>query len=96
MTPLCKFDVTLPGVRGASGVHGAGGVDEQEGIRRARGLAGRSVWPSACGRRLRVTQSEAAPGLSVAGRFETRRRGQLSLEAARAIDAASAALARGD
>ena len=32
MTPLCKVDVTLPGVRGAWGVRGAGGVDEQEGI----------------------------------------------------------------
>jgi hypothetical protein len=32
MTPLCKVDVTLPGVRGALGVRGAGGVDEQEGI----------------------------------------------------------------
>jgi len=64
MTPLCKVDVTLPGVRGASGVRGAGGVDEQEGIRPAPGLAGRSVWPSACRGRLRVTQSEAAPGLS--------------------------------
>ena len=83
MTPLCKVDVTLPGVRGASGVRGAGGVDEQEGIRPARGLAGRSVWPSACRGRLRVTQSEAAPGLSVAGRFETRRRDQPGLEAAR-------------
>src|SRR5215472_5621917 len=77
MTPLCKVGVTLPGVRGASGVRGAGGVDEQEGIRPARSLAERSVWPSACRGRLRVTQSEAAPGLSVAGRFETRRRGQL-------------------
>ncbi|MGH7114732.1 MAG: hypothetical protein ACREE9_09585 [Stellaceae bacterium] len=28
--------------------------------------------------RLRITQSEAAPGVSVAGRFETRRRGQAS------------------
>src|SRR5215471_15679250 len=45
--------VTLPGVRGVSGVHGAGGVDEQEGIRPARGLARRSVWPSACRGRLR-------------------------------------------
>jgi hypothetical protein len=26
MTPLCKVDVTLPGVRGAWGVRGAGGV----------------------------------------------------------------------
>ena len=42
MTPLCKIDVTLAGVREASGVHDAGGVDEQEGIRPARGLAGRS------------------------------------------------------
>jgi ATP diphosphatase len=33
MTPLRKVDVTLPGVRGASGVRDAGGVDEQEGIR---------------------------------------------------------------
>jgi hypothetical protein len=32
MTPRCKVDVTLPGVRGASGVRGAGGVDEQERI----------------------------------------------------------------
>jgi hypothetical protein len=32
MTPLCKVDVTLPGVRGASGVRDAGGVDEQEAI----------------------------------------------------------------
>ena len=35
MTPLCKVDVTLPGVRGALGVRDAGGVDEQEGIRSA-------------------------------------------------------------
>jgi len=83
MTPLCKVDVTLLGVRGASGVRGAGGVDEQEGIWPARGLAGRSVWPSACRGRLRVTRSEAAPGLSVAGRFETRRRDEPGLEAAR-------------
>src|SRR6516225_4223661 len=83
MTPLCKVDVTLPGVRGASGVGDAGGVDEQEGIRPARGLAGRSVWPSACCGRLRVTRAEAAPGVSVGGRFETRRRGQRGLEAAR-------------
>jgi hypothetical protein len=33
--------------------------------------------------RLRSAQSEAAPGISVAGRVETRRRGQLGLEAAR-------------
>src|ERR1700758_5007565 len=83
MTPLRKVDVTLPGVRGASGVNGAGGVDEQEGIRPDRGLAGRSVWPSACRGRLRVAQSEAAPGVSAAGRFETRWRRQPSLEAAR-------------
>ena len=84
MTPRCKVEATLPRVRGALGVRGAGGVDEQEGVRPARGLAGRSVWPSACRGHLRVAQSEAAPGLSVAGRFETRRRGQLGLEAARA------------
>src|SRR6516164_6161881 len=83
MTPLCKVDVTLPGVRGASGVRDAGGVDEQEGIRPARGLAGCSVRPSACRGRLRVAQPQAAPGLSVAGRSETRRRGQPGLEAAR-------------
>ena len=59
-------------------MRGAGGVDEQEGIRPARGLAGRSVWPSACRGRLRVTQSEAAPGLSAAGRFETWWRGRPS------------------
>src|SRR5262249_52038155 len=47
MTPLCKVDVTLPGVRRASGVRGAGGVDEQEGVRPAGGLAMRSVWPAA-------------------------------------------------
>jgi hypothetical protein len=35
MAPLCKVDVTLPGVRGASGVRDAGGVDEQEGVRPA-------------------------------------------------------------
>src|SRR5262249_45734818 len=70
MTPLCKVDVTLPGVRGAWGVRGAGGVDEQEEIRPARGPAGRSVWPSACRGRLRVTRSEAASGLSVTGRCE--------------------------
>src|SRR4051794_27383046 len=40
MTPLCKVDVTLPGVRGALGVRDAGGVDEQEGIRSARSSAG--------------------------------------------------------
>src|SRR6516165_6904626 len=78
MTPLCKVDVTLPGVRRASGVRGAGGVDEQEGIRPARGVAGRSVRPSACLGRLRVAAFEAAPGVSVAGGFETRRRGRLS------------------
>jgi hypothetical protein len=33
-------------------VRGASGVDEQEGIRPARGLAGHSVWPSACRGRL--------------------------------------------
>src|SRR5277367_2187355 len=82
-TPLCKVDVTLPGVRGASGVRDDGGVDEQKGIRPARGLAGRSVWSSAYRGRLRVTPSEAAPGLSSAGWFETRRRGQPGLEAAR-------------
>ena len=38
MTPLCKVDVTLAGVRRASGVRGVGGVDEQEGIR-PRGYA---------------------------------------------------------
>jgi hypothetical protein len=36
MTPLCKVDVTQPGVRWASGVRDAVGVDEQEGIRPAR------------------------------------------------------------
>src|SRR5271156_4693575 len=82
-TPLCKVDMTLPGVRGASGVRDDGGVDEQKGIRPARGLAGRSVWSSAYRGRLRVTPSEAAPGLSSAGWFETRRRGQPGLEAAR-------------
>src|SRR3954449_10477104 len=69
MTPLCKVDVTLPGVRGASEVHDAGGVDEQEGIRSARNSAGRSVWPSACRRRLRAARPEAAADLSVASRF---------------------------
>src|SRR3954469_11798938 len=72
MTPLCKVDVTLPGVRGASGVRDVGGVDEQEGIRSARNFAGRSVWPSACRGRLRAARPEAAAGVSVAGRFETR------------------------
>src|SRR3954470_20831094 len=72
MTPLCKVDVTLPGVRGASGVRDGGGVDEQEGIRSARSSAGRSVWPSACRGRLRTARPEAAAGLSVAGRFEAR------------------------
>src|SRR3974390_1481139 len=79
MTPLCKVDVTLPGVRGALGVRGAGGVDEQEGIRPAWGLAGHSVWPSGCRGRLRVARSEAAPGVSVAGRFERGWCGQLGL-----------------
>ena len=49
-----------------------GGVDEREGIRPARGLAGHSVRPSACRGCLRVAQSEAAPGLSFAGRLEAR------------------------
>src|SRR5271166_2318775 len=82
-TPLCKVDVTLPGVRGASGVRDAGGVDEQKGIRSARSFAGCSVWSSACRGRLRVTQSEATPSLSSAGWFETQRRGQPGLEAVR-------------
>jgi hypothetical protein len=83
MTPLCKVGVTLPGVRRASGVRGAGGIDEQEGIRPARGLAGRSVWPSACRGRLRVTHSlkrrqvfRLLAGLKTAAR-------QLGLEASR-------------
>jgi hypothetical protein len=59
-------------------VRGGGGVDEQEGIRPARGLAGCSVWPSAYLGCLQVTQPEAAPGLSVPGRFETGRRGTVS------------------
>src|SRR3954453_19534423 len=67
MTPLCKVDVTLPEVRGALGVRDVGGVDEQEGIRSARNFAGRSVWPSACRRRLRAARPEAAAGVSVAG-----------------------------
>jgi hypothetical protein len=70
MTPLCKVDATLREVRGASGVRDAGGVDEQEGIRPARSLVGRALWPSARGGRLRVARSEAAPGVSFAGRFE--------------------------
>jgi hypothetical protein len=37
MAPLCKVDVTLPGVRRASGVRDAGGVDEQEGVRLREG-----------------------------------------------------------
>src|SRR5271154_793129 len=77
-TPLCKVDVTLPGFEGPRGVRDACGVDEQKGIRSARSFAGRSVWSSACRGRLRVTQSEAAPGLSSAGWYETRRRGQPS------------------
>src|SRR4051812_49886129 len=81
MTPLCKVDVTLPGVRGASEVHDTGGVDEQEGIRSARNSAGRSVWPSACRRRLRAARPEAAADLSVASRFETRGRSQPGFEA---------------
>ena len=40
-------------------------------------------WPSACRRRLRVTQPEAAPGVSFAGRFQARRGGQPGLETAR-------------
>src|SRR5215212_6853547 len=72
MTPLCKVDVTLPEVRGASGVRDAGGVDEQEGIRSARSSAGCSVWPSACRGRLRTARREAAADLSVAGGFEAR------------------------
>src|SRR5215217_1390711 len=83
MTPLCKVDVTLPGVRGALGVHDAGGVDEQEGIRSARSFAGRSVWPSACRGRLRAARPEAAAGLSVAGRFKARGRSQPGFETAR-------------
>src|SRR3954469_5787354 len=80
MTPLCKVDVTLPGVRGASGVRDGGGVDEQERIRSARGSAGRSVWPSACRGCLRAARSEAAAGISIAGRFEARGRGQPGLK----------------
>src|SRR3954465_7203548 len=76
MTPLCKVDVPLPEVRGALGVGDDGGVDEQEGIRSARSSAGRSVWPSACRRRLRTARPEAAAGLWVAGGFEGRGRRQ--------------------
>src|SRR5271170_4921794 len=82
-TPLCKVDVTLPGFEGPRGVSDACGVDEQKGIRPAGSFAGGSVWSSACRGRLQVTQSEAAPSLSSAGRSETRRRGQPGLEAAR-------------
>src|SRR3954452_21907548 len=88
MTPLCKVDVTLPGVRGASEVHDAGGVDEQEGIRSARSSAGRSVWPSACRGRLRATRPEAAAGVSVAGRFEARGRGQPGFKTTRPAESA--------
>src|SRR4051794_22822302 len=91
MTPLCKVDVTLPGVRGASGVRDGGGVDEQEGIRSARSSAGRSVWPSACRGRLRTARPEAAAGLSVAGRFEARGRGQPGFETARSAEQQSSA-----
>src|SRR5215213_10792171 len=83
MTPLCKVDVTLPEVRGASGVRDAGGVDEQEGIRSARSSAGCSVWPSACRGRLRTARREAAADLSVAGGFEARGGGQPGFETAR-------------
>src|SRR3954454_2016750 len=86
MTPLCKVDVTLPGVRGASEVRDAGGVDEQEGIRSARNSAGRSVWASACRRRLRAARPEAAADLVVASRFETRGRSQPGFEAARSAE----------
>jgi hypothetical protein len=40
MTPLCKIDVTLPGVRGASGVRGAGGVDCKKEFDRLEVLLG--------------------------------------------------------
>jgi hypothetical protein len=51
MTPLCKVDATLPGVRRVSGVGDEGGVDGQEGIRPARSPAGCAVW------RLRVADA---------------------------------------
>src|SRR3954465_9569739 len=86
MTPLCKVDVTLPGVRGALGVCDGGGVDEQEGIRSARNFAGRSVWPSACRGRLRAARPEAVAGVSVAGRFETRGRSRPGFETARSTE----------
>src|SRR3954451_5400857 len=91
MTPLCKVDVTLPEVRGALGVRDAGGVDEQEGIRSARNFAGRSVWPSACRGRLRAARPEAAAGVSVAGRFETRARSRPGFETARSTEQQSSA-----
>src|SRR4051794_33602124 len=91
MTPLCKVDVTLPEVRGALGVRDDGGVDEQEGIRSARSSAGRSVWPSACRRRLRTARPEAAAGLSVAGRFEARGHSQPGFETARSAEQQSSA-----
>src|SRR4051794_21969392 len=91
MTPLCKVDVTLPEVRGALGVRDAGGVDEQAGIRSAGSSAGRSVWPSACRRRLRTARPEAAAGVSVAGRFETRGRSQPGFETARSTEQQSSA-----
>src|SRR3954451_2257531 len=91
MTPLCKVDVTLPEVRGASEVRDDGGVDEQEGIRSAGSSAGRPVWPSACRGRLRAAWSEAAAGLSVAGRFETRGRSQPGFETARSAEQQSSA-----
>src|SRR4051795_546062 len=91
MTPLCKVDVTLPEVRGALGVRDAGGVDEQEGIRSARNFAGRSVWPSACCGRLRAARPEAATGVSVAGRFETRGGSRPGFETARSTEQQSSA-----
>src|SRR5215213_12008483 len=86
MTPLCKVDVTLPVVRGASEVRDAGGVDEQEGIRSARSSARRSIWPSAYCECLRTARPEAAAGVSVAGRFEAWGRSQPGFETARSAE----------
>src|SRR4051795_1675744 len=91
MTPLCKVDVTLPEVRGALGVRDDGGIDEQEGIRSAGSSAERSVWPSACRGRLRAARPEAAAGVSVAGRFETRGRSRPGFETARSTEQQSSA-----
>ena len=59
----------------------SGAEHERRGIAASRGLAGRSVWSSACRGCLRVARFEAAPGLSFASRFETWRRDGFDCEA---------------